>query len=91
MKQKAWVLLPLACVLLIFCAARVVRRPAASDGAQRIEVCESLAQADAKETDARFQQATESIDTDNVQAAHELQRRQQEATRPLSENPRLVS
>ncbi len=66
---------------MVFCAVRDVRRSAASNGAQRIEVRAGRAQSDEKETDARFKKAIESIDENDAKAANELQRRQLEAAR----------
>lgn len=80
-QTRRCVLLSVACVLLVFCAVRAVRRPAASDGAQRIEVCEGRAQAGEKETDARSRKTMESIDAIHVEAAGDLQRRQLETAR----------
>ncbi len=78
-KQNKWsVLLSVVCVLFVFCVVRAVRRPAASDAAQRIEVGESPAQVDEEGTDTRFQTALESLEADHVQAANELQQRQLE-------------
>ena len=104
MKQKRWcVVLSVASVLLLFCAVRAVRRPAASEGAQRIEAGTGRAQAgEAMETreainvettnDLQLRQletAREAQRMKQQEAATELQRRQQEATRPLSQNPGL--
>jgi hypothetical protein len=82
MTEKRWcVLLSVASVLVMFCAVRAVRRLAASDAAQRIEVCAGLTQLDGKETNAGFQNARESIDAINVGATNDLQRRQLETAR----------
>ena len=65
MQQRRWcVVLSVACVLLVFCAVRTVKRPAASDAAQRIEVGAGRAQAD---------DAIESMEANHVQATNELQ------------------
>ncbi len=81
MKKKTWVLLSLASVLLIFCAVRAVRSPAASAGAQSAAVCEGRTPSGENETSARFQKAHESMDARNVNAANELQVRQLETAR----------
>ena len=81
MKKKTWVLLSLASVLLIFCAVRAVRSPAASAGAQRTAVCEGRAQPGENEMSARFRKAHENMDARNVNAANELQLRQLETAR----------
>lgn len=82
MRQDKWcVLLSVACVLLIFCAVRAVRRPTASEAAQWIEVGERLAQTDEKGTETRFEESVASLVADDVEAADELQRRQLETAR----------
>jgi hypothetical protein len=73
-QKRGCVLLSVACVLLVFCAVRAVRKPAASDGARRIEVCEARAQANEIGTDTPFWKAAESLETSHVQAAQELER-----------------
>ena len=79
MKQQSWrVLLVVVSVLLVFGVVHALRRPAASDGAQRIAVGAGGAPADEKGTDARFQKAMASLEANEVQAADELQRRQLE-------------
>ena len=102
MKQRGWcVLLSVAFVLLVFCAARDLRKPAASDGAQRIEVGaagaqanEALESAGAVQVEAanelqlrQLETAREAQRIEQQEAALELQRRQRESTRPPSENP----
>ena len=101
MKQKRWrVVLWVAFVVMVFCAVRDVRRSAASNGAQRIEVRAGRAQSDEKETDARFKKAIESIDENDAKAANELplgqleaareaqrMRQQEEATGPRAGDP----
>jgi hypothetical protein len=73
MKPKRWrVVLWVAFVLRVFCAVRDVRRSAASNGAQRIEVRAGRAPSDEKETDARFKKALESKDENDAKAANEL-------------------
>jgi hypothetical protein len=70
MKQRGWcVLLSVAFAVLVFCAARDLRKPAASNGAQRIEA--GAAGARAKET-------SESIGAVHVRAASDLQLRRRE-------------
>lgn len=80
-EKKRCVLLSVVSVLVMFCAVRAVRGPAASDAAQRIAVCESLTQMAEKQTDTGFQQARESIDAINVEATNDLQQRQLETAR----------
>jgi len=91
------VLLSVGCMLLVFCAVRAVRRPAASGAAQRIDVPEALAQAAEKATNPRFQPIGESISPVNVEATSDLpqthletaqaaqQMKQQEAARELQQ------
>ncbi len=82
MKPKRWwVVLSVAFVVMVFCAVRDVRRSAASNAAQRIEVRAGRAPSDEKETDARFKKAIEIIDANDAKAANELQLRQLEAAR----------
>ena len=80
-QTKRRVLLSVACVLLVFCAVRAVRRPAASGGAQRVEVCAGRAPWGEYETDARSRKTRESIEAIHVGAAGDLQRRQLETAR----------
>jgi len=104
MIQKTWrVLLSVAFVLLVFCAVRAVRRPAASVGAPRLAVgadrtqtAEAPAGAQAVDIEAsndlqlrQLETAQEAQRIEQQEATAELQRRQQEATRPPSENPGL--
>ena len=73
MKQKRWcVVLSIAFVVLLFCAVRAVRGPAASEAAQQIEVGAGRAQAD---------EAIESLDAIRVEATNELQLRHLETAR----------
>jgi hypothetical protein len=70
MKQRGWcVLLSVAFAVLVFCAARDLRKPVASHGAQRIEA--GAAGVRAKET-------PESIGAVQVEAASGLQLRHRE-------------
>lgn len=56
MEQKRWwVLFWVASILLMFCVVRDIRRPAASDASQRIEVCEGRAQSHENEMGAPFE------------------------------------
>jgi hypothetical protein len=102
MIRKTWrVLLSVAFVLLVFCAVRAVRRPAVSKGAQRPEVGTARAQAnEARESVGavrveathklqlrQLETAQEAQRMKQQEAATELQRRQEEAIRPPSENP----
>jgi hypothetical protein len=98
MKQKSrCVLLSVACILVVFCAVRAVKRPMASDAAQRIEAGASRTLADESVTDARFPvTATDNLRLTQLEtarraqrikqqeAARELQHRQQETIHPLS-------
>jgi hypothetical protein len=86
MKQtRRDVLLSVACVLLVFCAVRAVRRPAVSGAAQRIDVPEALAPAAEKATSARNQPALESIGPMKVEAAHDLSQMLLETARAAEE------
>ncbi len=98
MIQKTWrVLLSVAFVMLVFCAVRAVRRPAASDAAQRTEVSAGRAQAEENENvtatnELQVRQLETARDAQwmkQQEAAQELQRRQQEATHPPSQNSGL--
>lgn len=104
MRQKKYcVLLSVAFILLLFSAAREIRRPAASRGAQRMEVSTARAQAeepmdsmDAIDVEAtndlqlrQLETAREAQRIEQQEATIELQRRQQESPRPSSENPSL--
>ncbi|MCU0914168.1 MAG: hypothetical protein MUC88_06360, partial [Planctomycetes bacterium] len=73
-QSRRYVLLPIACVLLVFCAVRAVRKPAASEGAQRIALSESRAQADEKETPAPLRTAMESTPELDIETADEWPR-----------------
>jgi len=95
------ILLSVAFVLMLVCAVRAVRRPAASAGAQKTDVRAGRVQSDgaagrADVTNAetanelqvrRLKAAGEAQRTKQQEAANELQRRQQEAARVLSDNP----
>jgi hypothetical protein len=85
MKKETWVLLSLTSVLLVFCAVRAVRSPAASAGAQSgtpnamyrvwepsTAVCAEHAQPDENETGAG---------ANNINTAHELHLRRLETVR----------
>ncbi len=78
MKSKTWLLLSLASILLIFCAVRAVRSPAASAGAQGPAVCENRAPSDENGTSTRLRKAPEGAGADQVSAANELYLRQLE-------------
>jgi flagellar biosynthesis/type III secretory pathway M-ring protein FliF/YscJ len=91
MQQKTWcVVLSVVCVLVVFCAVRAVRRPAASEGAQRIEVSAGRAQANEAIIDLPLRQLEtirEAQRTRQQETADELQCRQQEAPGLPSDNP----
>lgn len=73
MIHKTWrILLSVAFVLLVFCAVRAVRRPAASVGAQRMAASADRARAD---------DAIESVDAASVEATDDLRVRQLETAR----------
>ena len=80
-QTRRCVLLSVACVLVVFGAVRAVRRPAASDGAQRIRVSAGVVPVEERTMNARPQPAPERIDTSNFQTVHELQQRQLETAR----------
>ena len=101
MQQKTWcILLSVACAVMVFCAIRAARRPAASKAAQRIEVAAGRIQAneaveDVEAIDAgaanevqlrRLEAAGDAQQIRQQETANELRQRQQEATRPLSDN-----
>ncbi len=99
MQHKTWcVLLSVACAAMVFCAIRAARRPAASAGAQRIEVAAGRGQSveavegidleAANELQWRRQEAVDDAQQIRQQeAANELQWRQQEATGLPPDNP----
>jgi len=93
MNQKGWyLLLAVTSVLLLFFALRVLREPAASEGAQRIAAKESPAQADEltlnpfraayEEPLGHLGAIQEAQRIKQREAAHELQLRELGATRP---------
>ena len=94
-QAKRCILLSMACVLVVFCALRAVRKPAASEGGQRIEAGENQTQACEKETDTPLPNTTERVNalvvetTDDgqqryLETAEEAQRlKQQEAAQEL--------
>jgi len=101
MVGKTWrVLLSVAFVLLVICAVRAVRRPAASEGAQRTvaRVDRAHASEAAERMEAVSVGATNDLQSrqweaagaaqriEQQEAAAELQRRQQEGARPPAEN-----
>ena len=67
--KKWWILLSVASVLLMFCAVRTFWRPAASDGAHRIEARESRARSGENQMDLQLKKALERIDADKTKAA----------------------
>ena len=80
MELTRWrAVLSVASILLVFCVVQAVRRPAASDGAPRIEVGEGCVPAAENGADARFQKAMANVEANSVPAASELQQRQWEA------------
>lgn len=96
MIHKTWrVLLLVAFVMLLFCAIRTIRRPAASDAAQKPEVAPSRAPADGNESvmtpgELRLRQLETAQNAQSMkqqEAVTELQRRQQGTTRLRSGNP----
>ena len=104
MQQKTWcILLSVACAVMVFCAIRAARRPAASRAAQRIEVAAGRVQAnkaveDVPASDAeaanevQLRQLEAAGDAQQIrqqEAAGELQRRQQTATRSQADNPSM--
>ena len=96
-QAKRCILLSMACVLVVFCAVRAVRKPAASEGGQKIEACENQTQAGEKETDIRLPNTAERTNalvvetTDDgqqryLETAQEAQRlKQQEAAQELQQ------
>ncbi len=75
------VLFSVACVLVVFCVVRAVRRPAASDGAQRVGVDTEVVQVEERATNARPWPAVEYTETSNFHTTQELQRQRLETAR----------
>ena len=82
-QKRGWFLLSVISVLLVFCTVHSARRPNASEGAQGIEVCECRLQSNKNETDARFEEAVESMEANSRKAADAAHLKHLEATREV--------